>query len=300
MAASCQTGKLTCSVSDSATHTPLELATVSILGQDSGLITYQLSDKRGRFAFEGLPLKKKLLVSVTYTGYTGYHTWVQLEAGKTDTLPVLLSLDFNDTNAVVVTSVTPIRMNGDTLEINPAAFKMKEDAVVEELLNGISGITIWSDGTITVNGRKVENLFVDGKPFLGSADPRMATQNLPKTAIEKIQLYQEYDRSNIGRVKQPQDSLLVMNIKLKESSKKGYFGKAGAGIGTRERYEADLSFQMYNKRSSIGIGGGINNTNKSIGNLQEMFQKHTYGSYNQNLYTMGKFGGKGINKNHFF
>ena len=69
--ASCQTGKLTGSVSDSATHTPLELATVSISGQDSGLITYQLSDKRGRFSFEALPLKKKLLVSVTYTGYRG-------------------------------------------------------------------------------------------------------------------------------------------------------------------------------------------------------------------------------------
>ena len=90
-------------------------------------------------------------------------------------------------------------MNGDTLEINPAAFKMKNDAVVEELLNQVSGITIWSDGTITVNGKKVQSLLVDGKPFLGATDPRVATQNLPKSAIEKIQLYQEYDRSNIGQ-----------------------------------------------------------------------------------------------------
>jgi len=292
----CQTGKLAGSVMDAETKTPLELATVSIFGQDSSVIAYQLSDKNGKFTIEKLPLKKSLLVSVTYTGYIGYHKTIQLDAGSTDTLAVFLSLNSKDT--IVVTATIPIRMNGDTLEINPAAFKMKEGAVVEELLNQVSGITIWSDGTITVNGKKVQSLLVDGKPFLGSTDPRVATQNLPKSAIEKIQLYQEYDRSNIGQVSKPQDSLLTMNIRLKENSKKGYFGKAGAGYGTTNRFESDLSFQMYNKKSSGGIGGGFNNINKNIGNIQEMFQNNTYRNYNPNLYNVGRFGNNGINKNH--
>jgi hypothetical protein len=175
---------------------------------------------------------------------------------------------------------------------------MKQDAVVEELLNQVAGITIWSDGTITVDGKKVQSLLVDGKPFLGSSDPRIATQNLPKSAIEKIQLYQEYDRSKIGQENKPQDSLLTMNIKLKENSKKGYFGKAGAGYGTSDRFESDLSFQLYNKRSSGGIGGGFNNINKNIGNLQEMFQNNTYRNYNPNLSNVGRFGANGINKNY--
>ena len=283
---------------DSETKVPLELATISILTQDSSLVTYKLSDKAGRFAIEGLPLKKKLLVGVTYTGYLGYSSTLQLERGRTDTLAVLLALNTQDTSAVVITATVPVRMNGDTLEINPAAFKLKPDAVVEEMLNQVSGITIWSDGTITVNGKKVQNLLVDGKPFLGSTDTRLATQNLPKTAIERIQLYQEYDRSNIGRQSGPQDSVLTMNIKLKEASKKGYFGKAGAGYGTDNRFESDLSFQVYNKSSSAGIGGGFNNINKSIGNLQEMFQNNTYRNYNPNLYSVGRFGAQGINKNY--
>ncbi|HZH64798.1 MAG TPA: TonB-dependent receptor, partial [Flavisolibacter sp.] len=289
---------VTGSVTDAETKTALELATVSVFRQDSSLVSYRLSDKNGKFTFDKLPLKTKLLVSVTYSGYVGYHTSVQLDTERPDTLAVFLALSLNDTNAIVITTTVPIRMNGDTLEINPAAFKMKNDAVVEELLNQVSGITIWSDGTITVNGKKVQNLLVDGKPFLGSTDPRIATQNLPKTAIEKIQLYQEYDRSNIGREGQPQDSLLTMNIKLKEASKKGYFGKAGAGYGTTNRFESDLSFQVYNKKSSAGIGGGFNNINKNIGNLQEIFQNNTYRNFNPNLYSVGNFGGNGINKNH--
>lgn len=296
----CQTGVFRGSVHDAESKTPLELATVSIFGQDSSFITYKLSDKDGKFLFNKLPIRKKLLISVTYTGYNGHNKSIILEAGKPDTLHVLLALNNKDTNAVVVTSTIPIRMNGDTLEINPAAFKLKQDAVVEELLNQVSGITIWSDGSITVNGKKVQNLLVDGKPFLGSTDTRVATQNLPKSAIDKIQLYQEYDRSKISQENQPQDSLLTMNIKLKETSKKGYFGKAGAGYGNTERFESDISFQVYNKSSSAGIGGGFNNINKNIGNLQEMFQNNTYRNYNPNLYNVGRFGASGINKNHSF
>ena len=294
----CQTGKLTGRVLDAQTGTTLELATVSIFGKDSSLFTYQLSDKEGKFQFDKLPLKQKLLVSITYTGYTDYKKSIQLEDGKKDTLAVFLELNNRDSLGVVVSATIPVRMNGDTLEISPAAFKMKPDAVLEELLNQVPGITIWSDGSITMNGQKIQNLFVDGKPFLGASDPRIATQNLPKAAIDRIQLYQEYDRSNIGQQKQPQDSVLTMNIKLKESSKKGYFGKAGAGYGTTERYEGDLSLQMYNKKSSLGIGGGINNINKGIGNLQELFQNNTYRNYNPNLYSVGRFGGEGISRNH--
>lgn len=294
----CQTGKITGSVMDAESKTPLELATVTIFGQDSSVVAYQLSDKNGVFTIEKLPQLKKLLVSITYAGYLTYHKSVQLSAGRPDTLAVFLTLNNTDSLGVVVTAAIPIRMNGDTLEINPAAFKMKNDAVVEELLNQVAGITIWSDGTITVNGKQVQSLLVDGKPFMGSTDSRVATQNLPKSAIEKIQLYQEYDRSNIGQPTQPQDSTLTMNIKLKEGSKKGYFGKAGIGFGTVDRFESDLSFQMYNKTSSAGFGGGFNNINKNIGNLQEMFQNNTYRNFNPNLYNVGRFGANGINKNH--
>lgn len=298
LAVFCQTGKITGSVWDAETKTPLELATVSIFRVDSSLIGYQLSGKDGKFTVEKLPLKQKMFVTVTYTGYAAYQTAFQLQSAKTDTLAVYLNLHQKDTHTIVITTTVPIRMNGDTLEINPAAFRMKEDAVVEELLNQVSGVTIWSDGTITVNGKQVQNLLVDGKPFMGSTDSRVATENLPKSAIDKIQLYQEYDRSQIGQQTQPKDSLLTMNIKLKEDSKKGYFGKAGAGIGTTQRFESDLSFQLYNKSSSAGIGGGFNNINKNIGNLQEMFQNNTYRNYNPNLYSVGRFGSNGINENY--
>jgi hypothetical protein len=160
-------------------------------------------------------------------------------------------------------------------------------------------MTVWADGSITVSGRKVQNVFVDGKPFAGSTDPRIATQNLSKSAIDKIQLYQEYDRENIGnQSRQQTDSILSMNIKLKETAKKGYFGKGGAGLGTDDRFESDLALQTYDKKFSLSVGGGYNNINKNIANLDEMMQNNTYRTNNPNLFRTGRFGVGGINKNH--
>jgi len=220
-----QAGKLKVVVYDSSSRTTLEMATVSLFNPDSSLMTYQLANKDGLVSFEKIPLKTKLLLHVSYVGYNTYK-WPFTSTGK-DSLNVYLTVNANDSSSVVVKSVIPVRMNGDTLEINPAAFKLKEHQVVEELLNQVPGMTVWADGSITVSGRKVQNVFVDGKPFAGSTDPRIATQNLSKSAIDKIQLYQEYNRDNIGNQTQQQaDSTLTMNIKLKEKCKK-VFGKAG-------------------------------------------------------------------------
>lgn len=295
-----QNGKINGQVLDIDSKAPLEMATISIYRADSSIVAYQLSDREGKFSFEKLPLKTKLTLTVSYTGYLIQHRNFQLDTAKLGTFNVLLHVNTNKDSAVLIKAIIPITMNGDTLEINPAAFKLREEAVVEELLSQVTGITIWSDGIITVNGKKVQNLFVDGKPFMGSTDSRIATQNLPKSAIEKIQVYQEYDRTQIVQSQRTQDSLLTMNIKLKENAKKGYFGKVGFGYGTKDRFESNLSLQMYNKKSSAGMGGGFNNINKNIGNLQEMFQNDTYRNFNPNLFNVGRFANNGINKNHSF
>jgi hypothetical protein len=69
MLAFSQTGKVTGSVMDAGTKTPMELATVTVLGQDSSIVAYQLSDKNGMFTVEKLPLKKKLMIKIKYAGY---------------------------------------------------------------------------------------------------------------------------------------------------------------------------------------------------------------------------------------
>ncbi|MBC7935345.1 MAG: TonB-dependent receptor [Rhizobacter sp.] len=290
-------GKISGIVIDSVSNTTLELATISIFAKDSTLVNYQLTDKYGNFSFPKLPLNRELRLDVSYVGYRSYKRHFKLDSIKpAQSFRIALPVNIDDSNAVVIRSVVPIRMNGDTLEINPAAFKMEKTAVAEELLNQVPGITIWADGTITVNGRPVPKILVDGKPFLSQTDPTIATQNLPKNAIEKIQVYQEVDRTKEQRDNTEQDSVYTMNIKLKANKKSGYFGKAGLGYGTDNRYESDGSFQLYNKTNSLSIGGGTNNINKSVGSIQQMLSNNSFRKINPNNFNVSSFGRSGISK----
>ncbi len=293
------TGRISGIIKDTVTGTVLESATVIIYKPDSTVVLFKITDKNGQYDISGLPMNAKYFLSATYTGYKDYRQPFTMDklVKKMDTI----FLQLKSSNEVVVTAIVPIRMNGDTLEINPAAFKMTNDAVAEDLLNKVPGIVVWADGTITMNGKPVPKILVDGKPFLGSKDHRIATQNLPKNVIDKIQVYNEVDmtsetnRSRITDPQAPKDSLLTMDIKLKADKKGGFFGKYGAGAGTGSRYQTDLTLQLYNKRSSVAIGGGANNINAEIANLEDVQRENSFRNNYATYRNRSNFNRRGIN-----
>lgn len=294
-------GSVTGAVKDSANNFSMESVTVVIYKKsDSSLLDYRLTNFLGEFNFQKLPLNVPMIVSFSFSGYKSFSKTIKLDSVHPayDFSVIKMGGNFKNLDEVVIQAVLPIRMNGDTLEINPAAFKLDSNAVVEDMLRKVPGITLWGDGTVTVNGKKVTNVYVDGKPFFGN-DPAIATQNLPKNAIEKIQVYKEEDLTKTKTERTPSDSLLTMNIKLKADKKKGYFGKGSAGIGTDKRFEADLGMQAFNKKTRLGLGGAINNINKNVDDLQTLFGETTFRSFNPGNRFIANFNGRGINKLYF-
>lgn len=288
-------------VKDSANDYPLESVTVLVYKKsDSALLNYQLTNLSGEFNFQKIPLNQLLIISFSYSGYKSFSKTIRLDSLHPvySFDAVQLNTNFKSLDEVVIQAVLPIRMNGDTLEINPAAFKLDSNAVVEDMLRKVPGVTLWGDGTVTVNGKKVTNVYVDGKPFFGN-DPAVATQNLPKNAIEKIQVYTEEDRTKTAVERTASDSLLTMNIKLKADKRTGYFGKGSAGAGTDKRFEADLGLQAYNKKTRLGIGGAVNNINKNVDDLQSLLGETTFRSFNPRNRYVANFAGRGVNKFYF-
>ncbi|NOT90430.1 carboxypeptidase-like regulatory domain-containing protein [Ferruginibacter sp.] len=294
------TGRISGIISDTVTGTSMESATVIIYKPDSTVFQFKITDKNGRYEITGLPLQAKFLLVASFAGYNEFRMPFTMDAAvkKMDTV----FLQTKTSNEVIITSIAPIRMNGDTLEINPAAFKMANDAVAEDLLNKVPGIVIWADGSITMNGKTIPKVLVDGKPFLGNSDHRIATQNLPKNIIDKIQLYNEVDmgteasRSQITDGQAPKDSMLTMDIRLKADKKNGYFGKYGAGYGTDKRYSADAALQFYNKRSTLAVGGGANNINAEIAGLNDTQRESTFRNNYATFRSRSNFGRNGINR----
>ena len=278
-------------VRDSVHDYELPSATVAVYtAKDTSLVAYQLTDNYGHFQLKQLPTGVPLKIIVTYVGYKkflkNYFISYAHPSIQHDTL--VLETRGEELNEVTVTA-PPVELNGDTLEFNAAAFKLDPAAQAEDLLRMLPGVTVWNDGTITVNGRQVSMVLVDGKPFFGG-DTKVATQNIPKGAIDKIQVYQQENKLN------PLDSATVVNIKLQKNKHNGYFGKLTGGYGTDNRYEAEGTLNYFTPRTQLGAAGAGNNVNKVANDVRTLLRNSTFKGVCANIEYQPELTTQGENK----
>ena len=281
-----QKGSISGKLLDTAQHKNISLATITVFNAaDTSIVTYRLSNENGAFKVPGLPLDKELRFIVSYSGYEAYRKVFTLSATNLDMkfdsiimLPSSKELD----EVVVLAERPPVVMKNDTIEFNAASFKTLPNALVEDLLKKLPGVQVDKDGNITVNGKPVNRIQVDGKNFFGS-DPKMATRNLPANIIDKIQVTddkEELERSgdnnlnNVGK---------VVNIKLKKGVKKGIFGKVYGGGGTDSRYEAGGIANLFRDTLQVSVLGYSNNLNKPGFSYSELMQSGGFDRSNSNL-----------------
>ncbi len=261
-----QKGSITGKLTDTSGTQNLSLATVAVFkANDTTLITYRLSDPKGIFKVPGLPFYDSCRVVITHAGSAVYRKTFLLTAASPDIDMGNIQLEPDARlmeEVLLVAERPPVMVRKDTIEFNAEAFKTLPNALVEDLLRKLPGVMVGADGNITVNGRKVNRLLVDGKEFFGS-DPQMATKNLPADIIDKIQVTDDKEQMQrdpnlpAGQVGQ------VVNLKLKRSIKKGWFGKAYAGGGSDERYEAGGILNLFRDTLQVSVLGYTNNINRS-------------------------------------
>lgn len=290
------TGGIKGIVKDSTYRFVLSSATVAIYNNaDSSLLQFSIPNKFGEFDIHKLPFNTSLKLLITHIGYTPYKKTFSIRTDKRlidfDTIHMHQNSEKENTiEEVTITALAPVRMNGDTIEFNPRAFKMEANATTEDLMRLLPGIVIWGDGDITYNGKKINSLMVDGKPFMGGGDFTVATQNLPKDVLDKVQIYNQRDERN------PLDSTLHANLKLKDEMKMGYFGKIGGGYGTNHRFAADGMLNGFNKKLQITSVGAFNNVNKSAGSIQTLIKSNSYKGDNNSIDYQSDFTRAGINQ----
>ena len=86
--------------------------------------------------------------------------------------------------------VAKVQMINDTVKFNSAAYKLPEGASVEEMIRKLPGVEISDDGSITVNGKAVSRILVNGKEFFNDEKTVELTQ-LTAEMIEKVKAYEK-------------------------------------------------------------------------------------------------------------
>ena len=275
---------------------PLEAATVYLeRAKDSTLITYTITDKNGNFKLEGKSPYKDLRLNVSFIGYQSYAKLINYRNAPINLNTISLA-DANILDEVVLKSRSPITIKKDTVEFNVSSFKTKKDANVEDVLKELPGVEVDENGKITVNGKEVNKILVNGKPFFGN-DPTITTRNLTKDIIEKIQITDTKSKAQAFSGEDSEGEDKTINLTIKKENNKGVFGRVSAGGGTDKRWEAAGMFNYFNNDRRISILAGGNNTNSpgfSFGEIQKMFGGS--GNFRMN-YSGGQmsFGVNGIN-----
>ena len=267
------------------TKTPLESATVYLQRvKDSSLVTYTISDKDGKFSLEDKTYDNFLNLFISYVGYKTYLKKIPINKETISLQPISLQIDDNALDEILIKATPPITVKTDTLEFNVASFKTKKDANVEDLLKKLPGVEVNENGEITVNGKPVNKILVNGKPFFGD-DPTITTRNLTKEIIDKVQITDTKTKSEAFAGEKGDDENKTINLTIKEENNKGVFGRLSAGAGTDKRNEFAGLLNLFDNDRRISVlagGNNINSPNFSFGEIEKMLGNVSSVSINSN------------------
>ena len=180
------------SVQDADLREPLVQATIQLFrSKDSTFVGGTMTDIRGNFSLDA-PSNGIYRLKISSVGFKQIQREVTMQNNRNQDLgelflePEAVMLK----EAVVTGRAAQIVVRKDTLVYNPEAFRTPEGSPIEELIRRMPGAEVDEDGNITVNGKAVKKILLDGKEFM-LGDVETALKNLPVSIIQNIKFYDQ-------------------------------------------------------------------------------------------------------------
>ena len=271
--------------------TPLESATIYLTRvKDSAVVDYTISASDGNWELKTRSTTDSIDLKISYISFTDYRLRLPGINADRDFGTVKMADLPTELNEVVVEGeIPPIRIKKDTVEFNASSFKVRPDANVESLLKQLPGVTVDTDGKITVNGKEVSKILVNGKPFFDESG-QIALKNLPAEIIDKVQVSDaKTTKEELTGEKASGDNASI-NLTIQEDKNKGLFGKVMGGYGTDDRYEASFIFNYFKGNRRVSILSSSNNINSPGFSMNELFDGMMGGRGGYNFSGYGSIG----------
>ena len=275
------TGKATVNghLIDGSTQDNMPQVTVQLYElPDTTFVYGTISDNEGWFNIKKVPVGEYML-RYSFMGYTPLD--FSFKIIKDDRERALGVFRMYETSimlaeAVIEEAMPPTQVVDDTLMFNVNAFRVPEGSVLEELLKRLPGVEVDENGGITVNGRTVSRILVDGQEYFGN-DRQMATKNLPVNIIHRIKTYQrQSDLARITNIDDGEDET-VMDLEIKPNMRNGWLHNIDGGIGkpvgkndygdwikylysgryTLNRFQANTQLSVNANTQNSGRGNGV-------------------------------------------
>ncbi len=164
----------------------------------------------------------------------------------------------------VVVKGTRIKMayKNDAIVYNASAFQLPEGSMLDALIRQMPGVELKDDGSILVNGEKVDFLTLNGKDFFKGKN-KIMLENLPMYAVENVKVYRKSTEKSewLGRDVEKKD--FVMDVHLKREYNQGYMANAEAAGGSDDRYIGRIFGLRFTDASRISAFVNTNNVNET-------------------------------------
>ena len=227
-------------VVEAQTGEPMLQTTVRLLKKDSTVAAGAVTDLKGHFRLKA-PRAGRYTMQVTSVGYKPLIQHVTVSKDRDIALGTLQmepdAIMLKD--AVVTGQAAKVTVKEDTFVYNASAYRTPEGSVVEELVKRLPGAQVDDDGKITINGKEVKKIMVDGKEFM-TGDTKTALKNLPTSIIERVKSYdQQSDQARISGVDDGEEEM-VLDFGIKRGMNKGIMLNADVAAGTENRYSSRI------------------------------------------------------------
>ncbi len=261
VAAMAQKREISGTLIDKSTKEAMPMVTVQLLKQDSTFVVGALSNDSGKFVVKA-PADGQYILKMSSVGYKTLAQSLRVSnKGNVALGKIAMSADAIMLKGTTITAqAQKVVLKEDTFVYNASAYRTPEGSTIEELVKRLPGAQVDDDGKITINGKEVKKILVDGKEFM-TGDTKTALKNIPTSIIQKIKSYDE--KSDLSRITgiDDGDEQTVLDFGVKPGMNKGFMANADAGIGTKDRYSSRLFGAYMNSDWRVMGMGNANNVN---------------------------------------
>ncbi len=285
---SAQTFTIEGQVQDS-NNNPLENATISLLKQkDSSVVNFAGTNARGSFSLKIPAQKEPVFLEISNEKYKLFSKKYATIEGNIEIGVVKLERDLvTDIEGVTIVA-SPVQIKKDTIEYNASSIKVDPDDKIDKLLEQIPGVETDADGLMTINGKPVNKILINGKPLFNK-DGKIAMETIPADIIRKIQITTSKTKEEEFTGRAPKSDSITVNFNIDEKNNKGNIKNFNLGYGTNNRYDLKGLFAKFQQERNIAVIAGSNNINISNFSVDGFFEKN-----NRNRAANGRTASSGI------
>ena len=245
-------------------------------------LQFAITDNEGYYKLI-LEQGDSITISISYLGYKPIdYLFNALKDTKKD---FILQQSSEQLDEVIIEM--PVTVRGDTTIYKTDKFTDGSERKLKNVLKKLPGVEVDKNGSVTVQGKKVTQMLVDGKKFFGG-NSKLAVENIPADAVGNVEVIDNYNEVSFLKGLTDSDEM-AMNIKLKEDKKRFVFGDVEAGKGNDDFYKTSANLFYYSPKTNVNFIGNLNN----IGEKTFTFRDYLSFSGGVNAIFSGNFNFRG-------